>query len=105
MITSPPPGRRWATPARGIGDAAEARATYRLIRYADDFVIVVHGTQAHAEALRDQAAAVLAPMGLRLSVAKTRICHIDQGFDFLGATRGRTARVGNVDWRAVMTAT
>ena len=47
-------------------------------------MIVVHGTQAHAEALRDQAAAVLAPMGLRLSAAKTRICHIDQGFDFLG---------------------
>src|SRR5829696_3791262 len=83
MTTSPPPGRRWATPARGTGDAAE-EATYRLIRYADDFVIVVHGTQAHAEALRDQAAAVLAPMGLRLSAAKTRICHIDQGFDFLG---------------------
>src|SRR5215213_6322092 len=50
--------------------------TYRLIRYADDFVVLVHGTQAQAEALRDQAAAVLAPMGLRLSPAKTRICHI-----------------------------
>jgi RNA-directed DNA polymerase len=53
-------------------------ATYRLIRYADDFVIVVHGTKTHAETLRDQAAAVLAPMGLRLSAAKTKICHIDR---------------------------
>ena len=23
-------------------------------------------------------------MGLRLSEAKTRVCHIDEGFDFLG---------------------
>src|SRR5215212_4441444 len=70
-------------------------ATYRLIRYADDFVIVVHGTQAHAEALRDQAAAVLAPMGLRLSAAKTRICHIDQGFDFLGFRIQRQPKRGS----------
>ena len=62
----------------------QGEATYRLIRYADDFVIVVHGTKAHAETLRDQAAAVLAPMGLRLSAAKTKICHIDEGLDFLG---------------------
>ena len=27
---------------------------------------------------------MLAPMGLRLSEEKTTICHIDQGFDFLG---------------------
>ena len=59
-------------------------ATYRLVRYADDWVLMVAGTQAHAEALRDEAAAVLAPMGLRLSEEKTRIVHIDEGFDFLG---------------------
>jgi RNA-directed DNA polymerase len=71
------------------------RATYRLIRYADDFVLLVHGTKAHAEALRDQAAAVLAPMGLRLSPAKTRICHIDQGFDFLGFRIQRQPKRGS----------
>ena len=57
---------------------------YRLVRYADDFVVMVFGTQAHAEATRDEVAAVLAPMGLRLSEEKTRIAHIDKGFDFLG---------------------
>jgi RNA-directed DNA polymerase len=57
---------------------------YRIVRYADDFVVLVNGTQAHAEVLREEVAAVLAPMGLRLSEAKTRICHIDEGFDFLG---------------------
>jgi RNA-directed DNA polymerase len=70
-------------------------ATYRLIRYADDFVVVVHGTRAHAEQLRDQAATVLAPMGLRLSPAKTRICHIDEGFDFLGFRIQRQPKRGS----------
>jgi RNA-directed DNA polymerase len=59
-------------------------ATYRLVRYADDFVVMVNGTRAHAEGLREEVAAVLRPMGLRLSDAKTRIVHIDEGFDFLG---------------------
>jgi RNA-directed DNA polymerase len=59
-------------------------ARYRLIRYADDFVVMVAGTRADAEALKAEAADVLAPMGLRLSEAKTRITHIDEGLDFLG---------------------
>ena len=59
-------------------------ANYRLVRYADDFVAVVAGTRADAEGLRDDVAQVLAPMGLRLSEEKTRVVHIDEGFDFLG---------------------
>ena len=59
-------------------------ANYRLVRYADDWVVLVAGTREHAEALRDEAADVLATMGLRLSMQKTRIAHIDEGFDFLG---------------------
>ena len=35
----------------------------RLVRYADDFVVMVHGTRDDAEALWDEVAAVLAPMG------------------------------------------
>ena len=71
------------------------KATYRLVRYADDFVVLVHGTNAHAEHLRDEAAAVLAPMGLRLSDEKTRICHIDDGFDFLGFRIQRQPKRGS----------
>jgi RNA-directed DNA polymerase len=56
----------------------------RLVRYADDFVIMIGGRREHAEALWDEVGSVLAPMGLRLSVEKTRICHIDEGFEFLG---------------------
>ena len=40
---------------------------YRLVRYADDFVVMVSGTEAHAHALKAEVAAVLSPMGLRLS--------------------------------------
>ena len=59
-------------------------ATMKLIRYADDFVVLVHGDRADAETLWGETAAVLKPMGLRLSVEKTRLTHIDEGFDFLG---------------------
>src|SRR5215212_3727221 len=58
--------------------------TYRLIRYADDFVVVLKGERRHAEQLREEVAAVLAPIGLRLSSDKTQVVHIDDGFDFLG---------------------
>ena len=67
---------------------------WRLIRYADDFVIMVHGTRRHAEALRAEAAAVLAPLGLRLAGEKTRVVHIDEGFDFLGFTIRRMRKRG-----------
>lgn len=62
----------------------KGQATYRLVRYADDFVVLVAGTREHAEHLCDVSAAVLQPIGLRLSDTKTRIVHIDEGFDFLG---------------------
>jgi RNA-directed DNA polymerase len=58
-------------------------ATYRLVRYADDFVVLVAGTQTDAAGLRADVARVLAPMGLRLSEEKTSVVHIDEGFDFL----------------------
>lgn len=58
--------------------------TWRLVRYADDFVVMVHGTREHVEELRGQVSEVLAPMGLVLSPSKTRIVHLADGFDFLG---------------------
>jgi RNA-directed DNA polymerase len=74
--------------AKGLG-------TWRFVRYADHFVILVRGERHHAEALRQQAAAVLAPMGLRLSQAKTLITHIDEGLDFLGWRIQRHRRQGD----------
>ena len=89
---------RWADRTERNRRHRHGLANYRLIRYADDWLAMVWGTRAHAEALRDEVAAVLAPMGLRLSVAKTRVAHIDQGVDFLGwriqrhRKKGTTAR-------------
>lgn len=85
--------------AFGLSRAREQRrrkglANYRLVRYADDWVIMVAGTQADAEHLREEASAVLAPMGLRLSEEKTRVVHLDEGFDFLGFRIQRKAKRG-----------
>ena len=60
------------------------QGNWQLIRYADDFVLMVSGDRHHAEALREEVTAVLAPLGLRLAPEKTRVVHIDEGFDFLG---------------------
>lgn len=76
--------------------------TYRLVRYADDFVVMVYGARAHARELRDTVAAVLTPMGLRLSVEKTSVVHIDEGFDFLGFRIQRQTKRGS-DKRYVYT--
>ena len=53
--------------------APAAALVMKLVRYAADFVILVHGQRSDAEALWGEVAAVLQPMGLRLSEAKTRI--------------------------------
>ncbi len=75
----------------------------RLVRYADDFVVMIAGQRADAEALWDEVGSVLAPMGLRLSEAKTRVCHIDEGFDFLGWRIQRQPWTGRSGKTAVYT--
>ncbi|MBV9383436.1 MAG: group II intron reverse transcriptase/maturase [Streptosporangiaceae bacterium] len=67
---------------------------WKLIRYAGDLVLMVDGERRHAEALREQVAAVLAPLGLRLADEKTRVVHIGEGFDFLGFTIRRMRKRG-----------
>jgi RNA-directed DNA polymerase len=76
---------------------------YRLVRYADDFVVMVGGTREAADALWSDVASVLEPMGLRLSEEKTRVCHIDEGFDFLGWRIQRRRWKGRAGKRAVYT--
>jgi RNA-directed DNA polymerase len=60
------------------------RPNYRLVRYADDWCLLVSGTRDDAEAMREEITGVLSGMGLRLSPEKTLITHIDEGLDFLG---------------------
>jgi RNA-directed DNA polymerase len=73
-------GTQWQREKRrkyGLGN-------WKIIRYADDLVLMVSGDRHHAQALREEVAAVLAPLGLRLAPEKTRVIHIEEGFDFLG---------------------
>jgi len=79
--------RRRTRRRKGLG-------TWRLVRYVDDFVVMVAGTRDNAEALREEVVEVLAPLGLRLSEEKTRVVHLDEGFDFLGFTIRRRRKRG-----------
>jgi RNA-directed DNA polymerase len=76
---------------------------HKIIRYADDFVIMTWGARKDAEALWDEISMVLAPIGLRLSAEKTRVCHIDEGFDFLGWRIQRRSWRGRPGKKAVYT--
>jgi RNA-directed DNA polymerase len=78
------PGGTMSNAGRRVRRRAKGLPTWRIVRYADDFVVLVHGTRADVEALHENLAQVLAPLGLRLSPAKTRIVHMSDGFDFLG---------------------
>lgn len=54
-------------------------------RYADDFVVIVKGTQQEAKAIRDQCRDFLeGKLKLTLNMEKTHITHVNDGFVFLG---------------------
>jgi RNA-directed DNA polymerase len=53
------------------------------VRYADDVVVLCH-SQEQAGHVRAQLAKWLAPRGLAFNEDKTKIVHLDEGFDFLG---------------------
>lgn len=78
------PGGPGTSPDRRRTRLRRGEPNLRLVRYADDFLVLVAGTREHCDVLREEVAAVLAPMGMRLSMEKTRITHIDEGLDFLG---------------------
>ncbi len=70
------------------------RVRSRLIRYADDFVILVRGTREQAEAVRVEAARLLRDeLEMELSEEKTLVTHVDNGFEFLGH------RIKRIAWR------
>jgi len=98
--------RKWEALGPAWTRAKRRRAgepVMRLVRYADDFVVLIAGSRDDAEALWDEVAAVLAPMGLCLSVEKTRVCHVDEGFDFLGFRIQRSAWRSRSNKQAVYT--
>ncbi|RBQ11600.1 group II intron reverse transcriptase/maturase [Spongiactinospora rosea] len=78
------PGGTMSTCQRRASRRRTGSPTWRLVRYCDDFVVLVHGNRDDTLALHQDLAAVLAPLGLRLSPAKTQVVHMAEGFDFLG---------------------
>jgi RNA-directed DNA polymerase len=78
------PGGELSTDYRRGRRRADGLPSWRLVRYADDFVVLVDGTRQDTEALHEEIARVLAPIGLRLSPTKTQVVHLSEGFDFLG---------------------
>jgi RNA-directed DNA polymerase len=57
---------------------------WRVVRYADDFVVLVNGSREDVLAVREDVGRVLKPLGLRLSQEKTQVTHLEDGIDFLG---------------------
>jgi group II intron reverse transcriptase/maturase len=54
------------------------------VRYADDFVILVQGQKAEAQAIKDKIGKKLQDMGLALSEEKTKLTHWRHKVNFLG---------------------
>jgi RNA-directed DNA polymerase len=62
----------------GLGNCA-------LIRYADDWLLLTNGGKAEAYRLRDEVHQFLQQeLKLELSIEKSHITHVNDGFDFLG---------------------
>ncbi|OEZ99802.1 group II intron reverse transcriptase/maturase [Duganella sp. HH101] len=66
------------------GVAKAKKLKVGVIRYADDFVITGASQELLANEIQPWVEEFLALRGLRLAKAKTKIVHIDDGFDFLG---------------------
>ncbi|WP_327004527.1 group II intron reverse transcriptase/maturase [Dactylosporangium sp. NBC_01737] len=92
------PGGTMSTSSRRNARRGKGQPTWRVVRYCDDFVVLVHGGRHDVEALREQVAQVLDPLGLRLSPAKTRIVHMSDGFDFLGFHIRWRRKYGTRNW-------
>jgi RNA-directed DNA polymerase len=63
--------------------AVGKRTTVHLVRFADDFIITGNSEQQLRDEVQPVVEAFLRQRGLSLSQDKTRITHIENGFDFL----------------------
>lgn len=67
-----------------LGKMKAEKLKINVIRYADDFVITGISKEVLETEVRPWIEEFLAQRGLRLSPEKTRVTHIEKGFDFLG---------------------
>jgi RNA-directed DNA polymerase len=76
-------GVRYRHNGRKVGETMPGSPV--LIRYADDLVALC-SSRDQADQVKARLAEWLAPRGLAFNEDKTRIVHLDDGFDFLGFT-------------------
>lgn len=62
----------------------ESRTTVHMIRFADDFIITGNSERLLRDEVQPVVESFLQERGVSLSQEKTRITHIETGFDFLG---------------------
>ncbi len=60
------------------------RRKVHLVRYADDFIVTAATRSLLRDEIKTRVEQFLSERGLELAHDKTRIVHIDEGFDFLG---------------------
>src|SRR5262245_25215957 len=64
--------------------AAPRAAKIHVARFADDFIVTAASREVLEQQVKPTIEAFLRTRGLELSAEKTKITHIDEGFDFLG---------------------
>lgn len=67
-----------------LGVTKAKKLKINVVRYADDFVITGTSREVLETEVRPWVEQFLAVRGLQLSLEKTRVVHIKEGFDFLG---------------------
>ena len=67
-----------------LGKTKAGKLKINVVRYADDFIVTGASKEILETEVRPWIETFLAQRGLRLSPEKTRVTHIDDGFDFLG---------------------
>jgi RNA-directed DNA polymerase len=73
-----------STQARRARRRRKGLGNWRIVRYADDFVVLCDTNPEQCEQARQLATQALEPMGLTLSPHKTLTTHLSGGIDFLG---------------------
>ena len=71
-----------------------SRGSVGIVRYADDFVILCY-TKEQAESMYGKLTEYLSKRQISLSTEKTKVTHIEDGFDFLGFNLRQYRKTGN----------
>lgn len=66
------------------GTRLAERTKVNFVRYADDFIVTGSSEELLVNEVRPLVEKFLSMRGLELSLEKTKVTHIDEGFDFLG---------------------